>query len=299
MSFIVNGMTNFVKQEGFPLIVKAVTEGRTAQLVNVVSGLKGTALVPFLTSAVNLKAGGSCGAFNGTGSTSTFTEVEIGVKSVLFEEEVCVPALEGKVLIYETRGVDSIPYSEQFFADKVKNISKGLDELVWLGETTSSDPFNGFIKQATTASLLNTITGFTGTTSVYDNIDLMIDTAVAADSTFESSDTVAIFLNYAKFRTLQKELVAKNYFHYNPAQLGDNMELTFPGTKIKVIATEGLAGNNFAYLADTAHLHIGTNLMSEAEGIQAYYNMPTNSIYLRAQFFMGTGVSKTIYKRAI
>jgi hypothetical protein len=290
MSFIVNGMTDYAKAEGFPLIVKAVTEGRTAQLVNVVSGLKGTALVPFLTSAVNLKAGGSCGAFNGTGSTSTFTEVEIGVKPVLFEEEVCVPALDGKVLIYETRGVDTVPYQEQFFADKIRNISKGLDELVWLGETTSSDPFNGFIKQATTASLLTTITGFTGTTSVYDNIDLMIDTAVAADSTFESSDTVAVFLNYAKFRVLQKELVAKNYFHYNPAQVGD---------KIKVIATEGLAGNSFAYLADTAHLHIGTNLMSEAEGIQAYYNMPTNSIYLRAQFYMGTGVSKTIYKRAI
>jgi hypothetical protein len=297
MSYIVTGMTDYVKAEGFPLIVKAVTEGRTASLVNVISGLKGEAAVPFLTNAITLKAGGSCGAFSGAGSTSTFSEVSVGVKPVLFEEQVCVPALDGKVLIYETTGSDSMPYAQVFLDEKVKNISKGLDSLVWLGNTGSGDAFNGFTVQG--SALMSTITGYTGTTTTYDNIDLLIDTAVAADSTFESSDSVAVFLNYAKFRQLQKELVAKNYFHYNPAQLGDNMELVFPGTKIKIIATEGLAGHNFAYLADTQHLHVGTNLMSEAEGIVSYYDMPTNSILLRAQFFMGTGVSKEFYKRAI
>jgi hypothetical protein len=296
MSYIVSGMTNYVKAEGFPLIVKAVTEGRTASMVNVVSGLKGTAAVPFLTSAITLKAGGSCGAFNGAGSTSTFTEVTIGVKPVLFEEQVCVPALDGKALIYETTGSDALPYAQVFLNDKVSHISKGLDQLVWLGSVSGGDAFDGFTTQATAASLLNTITG--STSNVYDAIDLAIDTAVAADSTFESSDSVVVFLNYAKYRALQKELVIKNYFHYNPANLGDNMELTFPGTKIKVVATEGLAGHNFLYLADTAHLHVGTNLASEAEGIQAYYDMPSNSILLRSQFFMGTGVSKTIFKKA-
>ena len=295
MSYIVTGMTDYVKAEGFPLIVKAVTEGRTASLVNVVSNLKGEAAVPFLTNAVTLKAGGSCGAFNGAGSTSTFSEVLIGVKPVLFEEQVCVPALDGKALIYETTGSDNMPYAQIFLDEKVKNISKGLDALVWLGNTGSGDAFNGFTLQG--ASLMTTITG--STSNVYDAIDLMIDTAVAADSTFESSDSVAVFLNYAKYRQLQKELVAKNYFHYNPAQLGDNMELVCPGTKIKVIATEGLAGHNFAYLADTAHLHVGTNLASEAEGIVAFYDMPSNSILLRSQFYMGTGVSKAFFKKAI
>jgi hypothetical protein len=295
MSYVVTGMTDYVKAEGFPLIVKAVTEGKTAKLVNVISGLKGTAAVPFLTSAITLKAGGACGAFSGSG-TSTFSEVTIGVKPVLFEEQVCVPALDAKALIYETTASDVLPYAQLFLNDKVAQISKGLDVLAWLGDATGSDPFSGFVKQATVASLLSTITG--STSNVYDAIDLAIDTAVAADSTFESSDTVAIFLNYAKYRALQKELVVKNYFHYNPAQLGDNMELVFPGTKIKVIATEGLAAHSYLYLADTTQLHIGTNLMSDSEGVQVYYDMPTNSVLLRSQFFMGTGVSKTIYKKA-
>jgi hypothetical protein len=295
MSYVVTGMTDYVKAEGFPLIVKAVTEGKTAKLVNVISGLKGTAAVPFLTSAITLKAGGACGAFSGSG-TSTFSEVTIGVKPVLFEEQVCVPALNAKALIYETTASDVLPYAQLFLNDKVAQISKGLDVLAWLGDATGSDAFSGFVKQATVASLLSTITG--STSNVYDAIDLAIDTAVAADSTFESSDSVAIFLNYAKYRALQKELVVKNYFHYNPAQLGDNMELVFPGTKIKVIATEGLAGHSFLYLADTTQLHIGTNLMSDSEGVQVYYDMPTNSVLLRSQFFMGTGVSKTIYKKA-
>jgi hypothetical protein len=38
--------------------------------------------------------------------------------------------------------------------------------------------------------------------------------------------------------------------------------------------------------------------MSDAEGVQVYYDMPSNSVLLRSSFFMGTGVSKAIYKKA-
>jgi len=294
MSLVVTGLTAYAKQEGFPLIVSAVTRGNTANYANIVSGLKGTGLVPFLSSSVTLAAGGSC-SFTNNG-TSTFSEVEIAVKPVEFMEAVCVGALEGKAMMYEVQGYDELPYASQFLQDKADQISKKLDQLYWLGATGSGDVFNGFVAQATAASLLTTITG--STSNVYDAIDLAIDTAVAADSTFETSDSVAIFLNYAKFRALQKELVVKNYFHYNPANLEANMEITFPGTKIKVIPTEGLAGHSFLYLADTAHLHIGTNLASEAEGLNVYHDQITNNLYLRAAFYAGTGVSKVMFKKA-
>jgi hypothetical protein len=294
MSLVVTGLTAYAKAEGFPLIVSAVTRGNTANYANIVSGLKGTGLVPFLSSSVTLAAGGSC-SFTNNG-TSTFSEVEIAVKPVEFMEAICVGALEGKAMMYEVQGYEELPYAAQFLQDKADQISKKLDNLYWLGATGSGDVFNGFVAQATAASLLNTITG--STSNVYDAIDLAIDTAVAADSTFETSDTVAIFLNYAKFRALQKELVVKNYFHYNPANLEANMEITFPGTKIKVIPTEGLAGNSFLYLADTAHLHIGTALLSDQEGLNVYHDQITNNIYLRSQFYAGTGVSKTIFKKA-
>jgi hypothetical protein len=294
MSLVVSGLTNYAKQEGFPLIVSAVTRGNTANYANIVSGLKGTGLVPFLSSSITLAAGGSC-SFTNNG-TSTFSEVEIAVKPVEFMEAVCVGALEGKAMMYEVQGYDELPYASQFLQDKADQISKKLDQLYWLGATGSGDVFNGFVAQATAASLLTTITG--STSNVYDAIDLAIDTAVAADSTFETSDTVAIFLNYAKFRALQKELVVKNYFHYNPANLEANMEITFPGTKIKVLPTEGLAGHSFLYLADTAHLHIGTNLASEAEGLNVYHDQITNNLYLRAAFYAGTGVSKVMFKKA-
>lgn len=294
MSLVVTGLTAYARAEGFPLIVSAVTRGNTASYVNIVSGLKGTGLVPFLSSSITLAAGGSC-SFTNNG-TSTFSEVELGVKPVEFMEAICVGALEGKAMMYEVQGYDELPYAAQFLQNKSDEVSKKLDQLYWLGSVSGGDVFNGFVTQATTASKLTTITG--ATSNVYDAIDLAIDTAVAADSTFETSDTVAIFLNYSKFRALQKELVVKNYFHYNPANLEANMEITFPGTKIKVIPTEGLAGHSFLYLADTAHLHIGTNLASEAEGMNVYHDQITNNIYLRAAFFAGTGISKVIFKKA-
>jgi hypothetical protein len=294
MSLVVTGLTNYAKQEGFPLIVSAVTRGNTANYANIVSGLKGTGLVPFLSSSVTLAAGGTC-SFTNNG-TSTFSEVELAVKPVEFMEAVCIGAIEGKAMMYTVAGYDAIPYEQQFLQDKADQISKKLDSLYWLGSVSGGDVFNGFVAQATAASRLNTITG--STSNVYDAIDLAIDTAVAADSTFETSDTVAIFLSYAKYRTLQKELVVKNYFHYGPSATEGNMEITFPGTKIKVIPTEGLAGHAFLYLADTAHIHIGTNLQSETEGLNVFHDMITNNLYLRAQFYAGTGVSKTLFKKA-
>jgi hypothetical protein len=60
MSFIVTGLTDYAKAEGFPLIAAAVTKGTTANYVNIVSGLRGTGLVPFLDSTVTLSAGGTC-----------------------------------------------------------------------------------------------------------------------------------------------------------------------------------------------------------------------------------------------
>ena len=295
MSFNVTGMTDYIKQEGFGLIVKSVTEGKTASLVNVISNLKGEAEVPFLSSAITLKAGGSCGAFNGAGSTSTFSKVNLGVKPVLFEEALCIPALQNKVLMYETTGSDALPYAEAMMAEKVALISKGLDALTWAGDTGAGDPFNGFLVQG--SALLQTVTG--STSGVMEACDAAIDAAVAYDSTFQTSSTVAIFLSYANFRALQKELVAANYFHYAAEAVGTNMELTFPGTSVRVIATEGLSASSNLYLADTAHLHIGTNLASEAEGIVAFYDMPSNSIMLRSEFFYGTGVSKEIFEKAI
>ena len=295
MSLVVTGLTSYAKQEGFPLIVSAVTRGRTAEMVNIVSGLKGTGLVPFLNSEVTLAAGGSC-SFTNNG-TSTFSEVEIAVKPVEFMEAICIGALEGKAMMYEVQGYDELPYTAQFLQSKADAISKKLDSLYWLGSVSGGDVFNGFTTQAAAAGKLTTITG--STSNVYDAIDLAIDTAVAADSTFESSDSVAIFLNYAKYRQLQKEMIAKNYFAYNLNTQGDNyQELVFPGTKIKVVATEGLAGHNFLYLADTAHLHIGTALLSEQEGMNVYHDQITNNIYLRAAFYAGTGVSKVMFKKA-
>jgi len=294
MSLVVSGLTNYAKAEGFPLIVSAITRGRTAEYANIVSGLKGTGLVPFLSSDVTLAAGGSC-SFNNNG-TSTFSEVEIAVKPVEFTEAICIGALEGKAMMYEVQGYDELPYAGQFLQSKSDAISKKLDSLYWLGSVSGGDVFNGFTTQATAASLLTTVTG--STSSVYAAIDLAIDEAVAYDSTFETSDSVKIFLNYAKFRSLQKELVSANFFHYNPAAIEGNMEITFPGTKIQIVATEGLAGHNYLYVADAAHLHIGTNLASEAEGMNVYHDQISNNLYLRAAFYAGTGVSKMMFKKA-
>lgn len=295
MSIVASGMTSYVKQEGLPLVVKAITEGKTTSMVNIISGLKGSADVPFLSSELNLVKGHNC-SLTDTSSTN-FIPVRVDVNEVSYFESICTPSqLENKALMYEISNAGDVPFAEAFLGEKTSLISKKIDQLVWLGEKPT-DAVNGFVKMATDASLLNTITA--STSNVTDAIDLLIDTAITSDSTFENSDSVVIFLNYAKYRTYVKELVAKNYFHYNPETMKGSEGIMHPGTKVMVVPTEGLAGHNFAYLADTLHLHVGTNLLSDSEGLQVIYEEKSRIIYLRADFYLGTGVSKTLFKKAV
>ena len=198
--------------------------------------------------------------------------------------------------MYSISNASDVPFAEAFLNEKVQLMSKKIDQLVWLGEKPT-DAVNGFIEMATDASLLTTVTG--ATSGVTEVVDALINAAIAADSTYENSDSVVVFLNYANYRTYVKELVAQNYFHYNPETMKGNEGVTHPGTKVMIAPTEGLAGHNFAYLADTQHLHVGTNLLSESEGLQVIYEEKSRIIFLRADFYLGTGVSKTIFKMAI
>jgi hypothetical protein len=295
MSLVATGMTNYVKEEGLPLIVGAITEGKTTSMVNIISGLKGAADVPFLSSTLNLVKGHNC-SLSDTSST-VFTPVRVDVNEVSYYESICTPSqLENKALMYSLSNSSDVPFAEAFLNEKAQLISKSIDTLVWLGEKPT-DAINGFLKMADDASLLDTVTG--STSGVTQVVDALIDAAVASDSTFENSDSVVVFLNFAKYRTYVKELVAANYFNYNPETMKGTEGIMHPGTKIMVVPTEGLSGHNFAYLADTLHLHVGTNLLSEAEGLQVIYEEKSRLIFLRADFYLGTGVSKTIFKMAV
>jgi hypothetical protein len=295
MSIIATGMTSYVKQEGLPLIVKAITEGKTTSMVNIISGLKGSADVPFLNSTLNLVKGHNCNLTDT--SSSVFTPVRVDVNEVSYFESICTPAsLENKALMYEIGNSSDVPFAEAFLGEKAQLISRKVDQLVWLGEKPT-DAVNGFLKMATDASLLDTVTG--STSGVTDVIDALIDAAITADSTFENSDNVKVFLSYGQFRTYVKELVAANLYHYSPDTQRSGDGIFHPGTKVEIVPTEGLAGHNFAYLADTEHLHVGTNLLSETEGLQVIYEDKSRLIFLRADFYLGTGVSKTIFKMAL
>jgi len=295
MSIIATAMSNYVKQEGLGLIVKAITRGETTSLVNIVSGLKGAADVPFLSSTVNLVKGHNCNMSDT--STSTFTPVRVDVNEVSYFESLCTPAtLENKALMYEVSGDGDIPFAEAFLSQKADLLSKRIDYLVWLGDKPT-DAVNGFVEMASDASLLQTVTG--STSGVIDVVDELIDAAIDDDSTFETSDTVSVFLSFSNYRKYIKELVAANLFHYNPEVMNGGGAIMHLGTKVMVRATEGLAGHGFAYLADTEHLHVGTNLLSEAEGIQVIYEEKSRLIFLRSDFYLGTGVSKNIYQMAI
>lgn len=295
MSYVTTGLTSYVKEEGMPLIIKAVCQGKTAQMVNIISGLKGSAKVPFLTNDVVLADGATCDPSDA--SSTTFTQVPVTVAQVAYYEALCNPsALENKSLIYSVTNpfAENVPFEADFMNSKTLGIQNAIEKLLWVGDSGSGDVIDGFPVTADDNSLLIEVTGVTGST--YELVDGLITGAITADCTWEDSDTAAVFMSYANFRLYIQALVEKNLFWYNPEAIKAGTEAVYhPGTKIKIVATSGLAGKSELYLADTKHLHIGTNLLDESEAMVVFYDKAKRVLTLRADFFLGCGISKELY----
>lgn len=290
MAYDVTALPAYVQENRLPLLAAAVLKGKTVEVINRQSGVKGKAALNIVDINAPLADGSTCG-FSASGNDA-FSQRVIETTLVKVEKEWCWKDLIGYWNEYEYRvvaGDKNLAFEEFFLTEIAKKIAEQIETIIWQGSV--SPAVSGLLTIA--AAVPVTATAFTGATEYAKIMEayMAIPEAVL--------DKAVIFCSANRFRGLVQGLVAANLFHYNPEVPTD--ELIIPGTNTRVIKVNGL--NNTTYTdgnttvtdvvvaADPMNLVYGYDIDDSDKNFDVWYSRDNDTIRFRMTTNIGTQIA--------
>lgn len=281
MAINVSGLTNYVDEQKFDLIRKAVLGARTIQYLNLQTGVVGDTAINVLDTTVSFGDGSQCG-WNEAGE-SKITQRKITPAIVKVNMAFCDKKMAKTYAQHEVRvaaGQAKLPFEDAFIGGIIDGIGDELDKLIWQGGEIGGVSYKGFLQiaeeGATSVSKGGTV--YASTRAVYNAIPAA------------SLETSAIFMGVDKFRELAGELTEKNLYHYNP-EVDGTFTMTLPGTTTKVIGVGGLNGTNKIAALNLKNSVYGTDMEGDEEVFDLWYSKDNQEFRLAVGFSAGVQVA--------
>lgn len=292
-NFIVSSLPAYVQELEPVLIDQVSVKGPTIDRIAIQTGIKKSANLNYLDVRPVLQNGAGCG-FTPQGEVE-LTDREIAVAVLKINLEICPDKLRGTYAEHLIRtGADAdgeeLPFNKEITDALVAWIQEVVELAIWQGDTDSADEnlanFDGFIKIAQEEAGV-------------------IDVAIAADDTMmEALEAVrakipaaarkrgaVIRVSPEDFETYMLELVAANLFHYSGPQDEDPTEWTMPGTRIRVVATEGLAGTHYIFATYDRNLYYGTDRENDKEQFAIEYDEKAETFMIKVRWASGVQIA--------
>lgn len=291
MAFVVSGLADYV-QNNREIILKDIVLGADSiQRMTIQPGVKKSADLNFLLVEPALQSGADCG-WNASGN-ATFSKRTITTAAIKVNMAFCKKTLLGKWTEYVVRfgaNNEEFPF-EQYIIDGVREgIKKQMEKLVWQGDTSNSDLFDGLLKIINAASGTIKETIASGA-SAYDAIYQVF---MAIPTEILDKDDLTINVSPLVFRAFCKELTDRNMFHYTAD--GSKTEVILPGTSCKVKMVKGLAdsvGHKERKIVATfdKNLYYGCDMLDDAEEVKAWYSEDADEHRIRVDFNAGVQIA--------
>ena len=276
MAYNVEALGAYV-QENKDIILKDIVfggeYGNTIPLMTKQLGIKTTEKIhPSTLEAVLQDVSGECG-FTPQGDLK-ITERSITTSQKKVNMEFCLEKLLEKFAEYKVRvgaNEDALPFEAEIIDGLVKSINKQVEKGVW------TDLITNTTAQLTVAS---TGTAYERVMAVY----MALPEAILEDA--------VIFVSPATFREYVKDLVDKNFYHYNPAD-GDLEEIFIPGSGVKVRKAKGLAEQTDDVIFGTSpkNMIYGTDFMDNKEEVKAWFSDDNDTYRIKVRFNYGANVA--------
>ena len=267
-NFLVSSLPDYV-QNNRDLIIKsfAIVGTATRRRIGLQTGIKKSAYLNYLDLIPSFQDGSACG-FNPLDSI-TLTHKEINVATIKVDGQICPETLLGKYgewLVRVNATENELPFEQYIIDTLVEQINKGIENLIWAGDTSNSDPIDGFLTQfAADASVVTS--AIAAGTNAYEGI-LQVYLAMPEEAVERGA---VIFVAPEVFRVAVAGLVAANLYNY-AAPAGDVDEFVLPGTNARVVKAPGLAGtlNVVGTFAD--NLVYGTDGENDSEDVDIWWS---------------------------
>ena len=161
---------------------------------------------------------------------------------------------------------NELPFEQYIIDTLVKQINKGIETLIWTGDTSGTDLIDGFLTQFSADAGVIPVT-LTGIAAAYDAVKTVY--FAMPEEALERGG--AIFVDPAIFRALLNDLVVLNYYHYDMGN-GNPEEILLPGTDVRVIKTPGLASTNAIVGTFAENLVYGTDMDGDQEDVDLWWS---------------------------
>lgn len=278
-----NTLTAYVDEHKLPLIKKAVLSAKTAEIINLQTGVKHAAALNLLNTEVVFGDGSACG-WDEAG-TSNLTQRTLEVGHIKVNMSFCDRQLLDYWTGYEVKvaaGKETLPFEEAFVASVIEAIGAKVEKLIWQGSKKNGDAFDGFAQVLQgTGAITPELTGSTLTEKIYE---------VYTKIPMEVIHKAAIFVGEDTFIQYVGELNSANLYHYDP-KVDEEMSITIPGTNTKIYGVSGLNGTSGIFAADPKNLYFGTDLADDEEVFDLWYSKDNQEFRLAIKFNAGVQVA--------
>jgi hypothetical protein len=300
MSFVVSSLTDYVDQSSTDLLLPAVSQGKTATIVNLQAGVKSSAALQLFDSTVVFQDD-SC-AFNGSAST-TFSQREIVVEGVKVQEVLCPKDLEAKwtqLLLSAGSDYTEADIPAAYMDIKMQRLQDALEIADWQGEDGGAgganlDKYDGFLHIIDTAAAsvdgnVDAVTVATGITSA-NALNIVQGIYSVVPEAVLNADDLVCFMGWDAYRALIINITDTNFYHYVTDDSARTGELMLPGTNLKVVAVNGLTGTNRIITSRASNMYIGMDAMSDSDSIKMWESMDDQNVKSSINFKRGTQVA--------
>ena len=296
-AYDVSGLASYVDEQREALTVRAVTEAKTLQYINIQEGIKGSEEIKLLDDSIVYQAG-DC-SMTPSGDT-VFTDRAIAVETLGFMKSFCNKDLAG---FWTQLGLrpgamaedKALPFEQQIIDYLLKLHSYELDKLIWKGNKSTGSGnlafMNGFRSFLTTGNgCVDLNSSGTASISASNAYDTFYECFENTPSNIAESGDLICFTGRENFNYLMKDLVDQNFFHYSPANIATMDEIIVPGTNMRVVKVNGLNGLDNIYTGRASEFVFGTDLRSDFDNFELWYSQDDDVLYLRSKFRAGVQV---------
>lgn len=282
---IVSALTQYVNQEHRPLLRKMILGGDSISRMRKQLGVVEQATINLMNNKPGYGDGKVCG-FDGNGVTE-FTQRKLVAGIVKSEAEWCEKNLWGTYLENQYRvqaDPQSMPFEEEICEDLVNGIKDDMEVAVWQavsGDTgTSINQFDGLLTILADETASTTNVDIATGTSAYDAI---VEVFKAIPEVVLKRNDVEILVAPELYRQFALELVAKNLYHYDPANgAATDESYLLPGTNVRVRKVNGLAGTKKIIATYWDNIVFGCDLLGEEEKFRLWFDETDEMFRFRA-----------------
>lgn len=287
-NFIVSDLAAYVQQNR-DLILKnlgLIGEG-TRRRMGIQTGIKSKAALNYFEIDPVLQSGAECG-FDAAG-TATLTQRDIEVAAMKVNMEICPKNLLGTYAEYLVRlnaFAEELPFEQYVVDGIIRSINEKIEKAIWQGDTASLDTdlnhFDGILKLADAEADVIDVAIASGTTA-YEGIKQVYMALPAEALKRGASISVAPEI----FRLFMMEMVEKNFYHYSGPQDENRNDFVFPGTNVKVVSTEGLAGSLKIVGTFDRNLVYGTDMEGDMEDVKIWFSDDDDVVKIKVLWTSG------------